>query len=647
MPEIPKYNGQRVQGAPLRGGYQQPTASPDEFGAVAARGMQQLGQFQRNVADTTQQFLMQDKIRTEKAQARDALNRAETEILNYLWGTPEEPGIYQRQGADAINVMDEARQKVSEIAKKYRQGLSGGRQQSYYDASANAVVQGTLGRVQYFQYKQRQLFDENTKKGQMEIATRKAAQDPTYAADADFIVRTNTESLYQGQPPEFIQARVAEAVNNLHISVVSGALARGDTDSAQKHLNAYKDVIDDIHEMQLAGEIQKQQIQLQANTEAEILAGSLLQTDAMKYIQSKYADKPVYRRALSRILKLVYAEKEAAKKQEREDMRAKVQADIAADPENVVYPAKATVDDVIEWDKARAIKALHHVIPGDYELFNEILAKFKKNPSSVGKEVIDISRLNQQQIDVINGLIDNYRNGIKDLKATANELWQTHLNTQFKTNEKEARALATEVFYDLMQFRKLEKYSDVTELIDDAIQYKTRQGIYDNIKTGAELNIEVRDAFSNKYGQIKKVFRKSDGLLLYAETSDGRKLRWPIEKYGPRYIDGQRRGPRTMQRELTPEEIEQAIPKGAAKEGWTPPKTTPKPKEAGQPTQKTTRTPAQTPNIVPFGGPIRKKKTPAVPKKKVTPEDIIKQMEEEKKEGRLAPQREKPIGPND
>jgi hypothetical protein len=304
-----------------------PAVSPEAFGAAQARGLRQLQGQIENVQDATQQILLQDKIRTEKAQARDSLNNAKFEIRNFLYGDADNPGLYSRKGGDAINVMQEAQTKVQEIMTKYRSNMSG-RAQGFYDSGAMPYAQGTLDRVQAFEFKSRESFDVATKEAEIQQAIAEAIEDPTTAPAADFIIRTNVSDRFPGNSEEIIKLRqfkVAEVLNHLHASIIEGMIARGKANPGQGHnqqakkwLEAHRDQLETNTEAKLEIAVNIQDMNDRSLAEAQRLSSTMTEAEAMKFINEEYKEAQ-FHDLVKRRTKLLFDEKETMEAKQYED----------------------------------------------------------------------------------------------------------------------------------------------------------------------------------------------------------------------------------------------------------------------------------------------------------------------------------------
>ena len=234
MPRVPTTQGPSVGAAPLSGGFQRSSASPELLGGPS-RQIEQAGRAMQEVGAQIQ----------EREDA-DMLMRAETEIKGkYLeW----EGEAKQRKGQNAWGVAKDAAKWWDDNAQKVTDTLGNPRQKALFERTVlqhRALAVGAFSG--YEAGERRRSLDESAQAsivGSINLAAANP-QDPAAltAAKADVIKRNTLRAQINGWDGEMTRAQEATYLTNFHKQVIQG-LVRDNPTAARDYFEANKGEIE-------------------------------------------------------------------------------------------------------------------------------------------------------------------------------------------------------------------------------------------------------------------------------------------------------------------------------------------------------------------------------------------------------------------
>jgi len=334
MPKTPVYDPGSVTLRALPNPQVTAGAEPASFGRAEAQQTGQIADALGQVADAAARFTLASQAKTDTALSRDSYNNASLEARVI------DTDIKSREGADAVDVFDEARRRFDDIGKKHIGELKTDRQKELFTASYDALKVSYLNNIISFQEDQRSKF---------EIATLKAEnlQASEYAADnrndaeaihiGEDIIVANTRFMNRGFPGPVKDKAVADAVD-LHYKKVLEAITRDSPSAGLAFLKENEDKFNPITLPTIEGQLDKlAETEVIRNTALTISSSSLSLEDQLAEVD-KIEDATVAKGVRS-FIKEIDREKKLIGKANAQEAIDNEWDSMVSDPLSYVIPA--------------------------------------------------------------------------------------------------------------------------------------------------------------------------------------------------------------------------------------------------------------------------------------------------------------------
>ncbi len=226
MPQVPYYPVQQVlpQG---QIGPQRIEATPADFGAQAAQGLNQDSNQLFQQAEVKQQL-------ANETQVNDVINNKFFPAFQDMYQK-----YYSLQGKDSVDQLGNYQQQMRDLVQQYRSQLPNPMQQRLFDQSTGYMLRkefAGMGRQADMQNKvyQAQTF-EGTINRQIAMAADKW-NDPQALIGAAQAIGISSSKFYlaNGASPEYADMQTSKYWNQLFTQVIRNRLQAGDVDGAQK-----------------------------------------------------------------------------------------------------------------------------------------------------------------------------------------------------------------------------------------------------------------------------------------------------------------------------------------------------------------------------------------------------------------------------
>ncbi len=235
MPRVPASTGPQVESTALRGGFQNPNADPDAFGAAQGRQLAQLGQAGMQAANDFDKVL-------QRKDADDAM-RVEVKIKTDWQAT--ERDLRKRRGKNAEGLVTDAEAWWQKAAEEHSKELTPRAKalitQSLGSARMSAV--GTMGRYQE-QELDRSFMESTNANIAVEIERYATAADPKGADASRSIIKRdiNLIATRMGWAPEQAEAEEKRYTNLMHRQMID-RLTDWNPAEAKAYYDKYRDEV--------------------------------------------------------------------------------------------------------------------------------------------------------------------------------------------------------------------------------------------------------------------------------------------------------------------------------------------------------------------------------------------------------------------
>lgn len=150
MANLPLDNVPRVTaaGAPAND-YQRIDSSPADFGALQGQAEQKTGSQVAQAGDELATVALQRQAQFNQIASDDAFNKFQTRAntLTYGDGTPQNPGILNQRGSDALNAAPAARAALDQARQEIYNGMQDPAQQLQFDQASRRFQMFTSGEI--------------------------------------------------------------------------------------------------------------------------------------------------------------------------------------------------------------------------------------------------------------------------------------------------------------------------------------------------------------------------------------------------------------------------------------------------------------------------------------------------------------------
>ena len=150
MANLPLDNVPRVTaaGAPAND-YQRIDSSPADFGALQGQAEQKTGSQVAQAGDELATVALQRQAQFNQIASDDAFNKFQTRAntLTYGDGTPQNPGILNQRGSDALNAAPAARAALDQARQEIYNGMQNPAQQLQFDQASRRFQMFTSGEI--------------------------------------------------------------------------------------------------------------------------------------------------------------------------------------------------------------------------------------------------------------------------------------------------------------------------------------------------------------------------------------------------------------------------------------------------------------------------------------------------------------------
>lgn len=236
MPTVPIYgNGvTQVRPSPVEA----PRATPDSFGAIQGRQLQELGQAVQGAGEGGLDVMR----KRQERENLDAVFRAETSLKNASTAFSTE--MKKRKGQNAKGVLEDATRFWDDQLTKGRDGLANNAQKAAFDKVYQQHRTAGLGSAAEYESVEEQRALGEAAKANIEAAVEDGIANPG-AADLNIERIDATTRAYgalNGLPPEAVDAQIAKSRTAMHAGVIK-SLVDTNPGAARKYYNQYKDQV--------------------------------------------------------------------------------------------------------------------------------------------------------------------------------------------------------------------------------------------------------------------------------------------------------------------------------------------------------------------------------------------------------------------
>jgi hypothetical protein len=342
----------------------------DDFGGQQARDLSNFGSALSETANT----LARVAVTQSKAFVRDEVRKGDEHLLNL------KQDFMSRKGKDVMglttNFQSEVNKYRNEITKEMKKN-----QKEMFAASFDSTAKRYAEELSRYEYKATLDYDNATKDAQNNTAIKKAISsydNPNLVKEAELDIENNVRSQYSVFGKDIEDAKVSEAVNNLH-SNIAEAVASVSPNKAIKYMNDNWDKFDPRTRDKMKKTIEKMSVQEDSEEMANYLAASGMPID--KQLESVNKIKDPEKQALTR--KLVNQKEKDKNDADELYAREVFEAEFdkcAKDPENYKIPYSLPAkqqSQLYNWkrkliDDAKADKGIGKKIKTDMKLWLEL-----------------------------------------------------------------------------------------------------------------------------------------------------------------------------------------------------------------------------------------------------------------------------------
>lgn len=234
---ISTYSGQKVKNTDLPSARFSPNATAAAFGGNQGEALTKAGAALQSFGGDMVKVVAESKEKRDKSIARDALNQAEMEAMQYSLG------VYNKKGKDAIDSFSFASKDLDGIRAKFSKALENDQQRELFELSFGDSLRGHLKTIYKHQEDQRTEYENATIDAQNKTAQDKAVayrNSPQVTKEALNTIAANTAYKYRGMGEEVIKQKIGEAQHTLNASIVDAYASENNIEAAIKYLEANK-----------------------------------------------------------------------------------------------------------------------------------------------------------------------------------------------------------------------------------------------------------------------------------------------------------------------------------------------------------------------------------------------------------------------
>lgn len=280
MPTVPTKTQPTVQqrGAPSQRITVQ--ATPDHFGAGAARQLDRLGRDISGLGDTLNAAAVAQKKTDEDNAFKEAKLRYEKGLTTTLYGdgTPNNPGAYNQRGKAGVEASRAARKSLNDLRQEILDEHKGSAVGARLEIALGLSQEQTFRQVADFENREQRVYGQELSDANKKIYQDRAIRGRTDESivgqsEAAIAVLVGEDAQRNGWSPEVQIVKEREAISSLHANIVTAAQREGDIAGAIEHFETYKGKIDAAVAAQLQESLDDAKVLSQAQAATDKIMG--------------------------------------------------------------------------------------------------------------------------------------------------------------------------------------------------------------------------------------------------------------------------------------------------------------------------------------------------------------------------------------
>ena len=240
MPEIPSYNGRKIERGVEPPVYRNFRASPESFGLNKALQYQQLGSGLESLGNAVFRLGVQQAEIRARAEAREALSGARNDLIEIT------DDLLKRQGKASTTIYDELKNKMGDIQEKYQKQIGSQAGADLYKNAFLSIKDSYLSYVGRHQAANIVKYNRDTLLEDNYTTIQEAKLDPlndnNLKTQAEAI-KANIRAIYrptgEGKPDAIEKAETLKAIDHFHAEIFN-ARAAIDPKKALEYYNKNK-----------------------------------------------------------------------------------------------------------------------------------------------------------------------------------------------------------------------------------------------------------------------------------------------------------------------------------------------------------------------------------------------------------------------
>lgn len=277
MPTVPRLTGPQVALQPLRPVYQSAAnATPDAFGATAARSTQRAGQMISQASDALSDIVIREQIEDNERNAKELDVEYSKRLRTIMWGdgTEENPGFRNMHGENALRARQATVEAMNKARKELLDSAPNPRVAEMFDLASTVRLNAEMEDVSAFVSRERVVANNAMTEARVQEAADSAAVGWNDSANIKRQLGITAGEISEyaernGLSPEAAASKMQAAQTNILEAAITAALVHGPA-QAQSVYEEFKSFIDGTARARIEKNIKAARDSLLAEARAEV-----------------------------------------------------------------------------------------------------------------------------------------------------------------------------------------------------------------------------------------------------------------------------------------------------------------------------------------------------------------------------------------